>query len=250
MSEPQRTLARLIELSRSLGDPAKDLVILAEGNTAAKVDEKSFFVKASGKELAKADVETFVQVSFSRALEALGKEALMDDEEVKRVLEGARIDPHAEAMPSLETFLHAYLLSFPDVWFVGHTHPTAVNAILCSRGAWEAFRGRLFPDEIVYCGAVVCYVEYTDPGLPLARHLRKRVEGRPPRVILMENHGLIACGKTEREVEASTLMFVKASRILLGTYAFGGPRFLPPHQVARIVARPDEKYRRLKSGSA
>jgi ribulose-5-phosphate 4-epimerase/fuculose-1-phosphate aldolase len=64
----------------------------------------------------------------------------------------------------------------------------------------------------------------------------------------MENHGLIACGRTVREVEASILMFVKASRILLGTYALGGPRFLQADEVARIDSRPDEKYRRSKSG--
>lgn len=249
MSDSQQILAQLIELSRSLGDPTRDLVILGEGNTSAKVDEEAFFIKASGKELAKAGTGSFVGISFARVLEAFG-ETDLTDEEVKRVLQEARTDRRGEAMPSLETFLHAYLLSFPDVWFVGHTHPTAVNAILCSQGSREAFRGRLFPDEIVYCGPTTCYVEYTDPGLPLARHLRRRVEefvaeeGRPPRVILMENHGLIACGKTVGEVEASTLMFVKASRILWATYALGGPRFLQGHQVARLHKRPDETYRR------
>jgi len=253
MSDPQQILAQLIELSRRLGEPARDLVILGEGNTSAKVDEKTFFVKASGKELAEADGESFVRVSFSTVLEALRKEELTD-EEVKRVLQEARVDPHGKLMPSLETFLHAYLLSFPDLWFVGHTHPAAVNAVLCSLGSREAFQGSLFPDEIVYCGPRVCYVEYTDPGLSLAHRLRRRVqefvreEGRPPRVILMENHGLIACGRTVREVEASILMFVKASRILLGTYALGGPRFLQADEVARIDSRPDEKYRRSKSG--
>lgn len=253
MSDPQPILTQLIELSRNLGDPAKDLVILGEGNTSAKVDEKTFFVKASGKALAEADGESFVQVSFSTILGALRKEELTD-EEVRRVLQEARIDPQGKLMPSLETFLHAYLLSFPDVWFVGHTHPTSVNAVLCSLGSREAVRGSLFPDEIVYCGPRACYVEYTDPGLSLAHHLRKRVEefrakeSGPPRVILMENHGLIACGKTAREVEASTLMFVKASRILLGTYALGGPRFLQADEVARIDSRPDEKYRRAKRG--
>lgn len=252
MSDPQQILAQLIELSRRLGEPSRDLVILGEGNTSAKVDDKSFFVKASGKDLVGAAEESFVRVSFSKVLEALEKEHL-NDEEVKKVLQESRVDLREDVMPSLETFLHAYLLSFPDVWFVGHTHPTSVNAVLCSLGSREALRGSLFPDAIVYCGPRVCYVEYTDPGLPLAHGLRRRVEefvqeeGRPPRVILMENHGLIACGKTVREVEASTLMFVKASRILLGTYALGGPRFLQADEVSRIDTRPDEKYRRSKT---
>ena len=42
-------------MSRILGDPARDLVILGEGNTSARADGNTFFVKASGKELGTAD---------------------------------------------------------------------------------------------------------------------------------------------------------------------------------------------------
>src|SRR5207253_6691046 len=118
-------------------------------------------------------------------------------------------------LPSVETFLHAYLLSLPDVHFVGHTHPTPVNSILCSVRSREAVSGRLFPDEIVCCGPAVVYVEYTDPGIPLARHLRTRVEefidelNIAPKVILMENHGFIVLGRTPRDVETITSMYVK-----------------------------------------
>ena len=42
--------------------------------------------------------------------------------------------------------------TLPGVRFIAHTHPTPVNAVLCSRGAEEAVSGRLFPDEIVCCG--------------------------------------------------------------------------------------------------
>ena len=77
-------------------------------------------------------------------------------------------------MPSVETFLHGYLLSLPGIQFVGHTHPVAVNSIMCSKHAKEAVSGRLFPDEIVCCGPAVCYIEYTDPGLVLARRCARR----------------------------------------------------------------------------
>ena len=43
-------------------------------------------------------------------------------------------------------------------------------------------------------------------------------------------------------------MAVKAARILLGTYAAGGPHFLSEKDVARIHTRPDELYRRQKLG--
>lgn len=248
-------LQQLISLSRSLGDPERDLAILGEGNTSALVDAETFLVKASGKELRTADENSFVAVSLPRALAALDGPDLTDAQ-VRDTLLHCKVDTTGTIMPSVETFLHAYLLSLPGIRFVGHTHPTVVNSILCSVNARAAVRGRLFPDEIVCCGPAVCYVEYTDPGLPLARHLRTRVEefidaqNMPPKVILMENHGFLAIGATARDIETITSMYVKTARILLGTYALGGPRFLTPENVARIHTRPDEHYRQKQIGGS
>ena len=118
----------------------------------------------------------------------------------------------------------------------------------------EAIAGRLFPDEIVYCGPAPVYIPYTDPGLPLARRVRAEIDryldeyGEVPKVILMQNHGLIALGRTAAEVENITAMAVKAARVLLGSYALGGPHFLSPAAVERIHTRPDELYRRAEWG--
>ena len=243
------TLNQLIVLSRSLGDPGRDLVILGEGNTSAKVDDKTFLIKASGKELRTVDENSFVGMSLPRVLAAFDKEKI-NDEEVRALLLEARIDRSIETLPSLEVFLHAYLLSLPGINFVGHTHPTVINAILCSVKSREAVQGRIFPDEIVYCGPAISYVEYRDPGIPLARQLRSCVNEfiiqhkMPPKVILMENHGFIACGGTPPHIETITSMYVKTVHILLATYALGGPRFLTPENVDRIHTRPDEHYRR------
>jgi rhamnose utilization protein RhaD (predicted bifunctional aldolase and dehydrogenase) len=119
-------------------------------------------------------------------------------------------------------------------------------------GFETAARGRLFPDEIVSCGPASVIVPYTDPGLPLARKVNELIDeyiaeyNEQPKVILMQNHGLIALGQTAHEVEAITAMAVKAARILQGTYAFGGPRFFGPREVQRIHTRPDELYRRTR----
>ena len=160
------------------------------------------------------------------------------------------VDPECPQRPSVETILHARALSSGAAVFVGHTHPIMVNTILCSRGAEEAFAGRLFPDEIVVCGRAPVYVPYTDPGLPLARAVWAAVERHAglfsqwPKVILLQNHGLIAFGQSAREVVDITAMAVKTAQVLLGTYALGGPQFLPASHVARLDARPDEEYRR------
>jgi rhamnose utilization protein RhaD (predicted bifunctional aldolase and dehydrogenase) len=130
-----------------------------------------------------------------------------------------------------------------------------VNSLTCS-GAFEtAVSGRLFPDEIVICGPAPVVVPYIDPGLPLARKIRELINtylvdyNEVPKVILMQNHGLIALGRSAEQVENITAMAVKTARVLLGTYALGGPHFMTPAAVDRIHTRPDELYRRELLGS-
>jgi rhamnose utilization protein RhaD (predicted bifunctional aldolase and dehydrogenase) len=247
-------LAGLVAMSRTLGDPALDYAILGEGNTSAQIDGDTFWVKASGAELRTIEANGFVQVRFKPVLDLLEQEGV-GDQAVKTALEAARVDPAATARPSVETVLHAIALQLEGVRFVGHTHPTTVNAVLCSQRAEEAIAGRLFPDEIVYCGPAPVFIRYTDPGVPLARKVhtattRYRDEyGENPKVILMQNHGLIALGRTTAEVENITAMYVKTARVILGAYALGGPHFMSAEAVARIHTRPDEQYRRQEWGS-
>jgi ribulose-5-phosphate 4-epimerase/fuculose-1-phosphate aldolase len=66
----------------------------------------------------------------------------------------------------------------------------------------------------------------------------------PPRVILLQNHGLIAPAATAAGTLVATLMATKAAEIFLGAAAMGGPIFLSPENVKRIEGRKDEHYRR------
>jgi len=255
MTDKQQIFYQLVAMSRALGDPANDYVLLGEGNTSARVDEEAFFVKASGTRLESIEESGFVEVRFEGVLALLEKESL-SDEQIRAGLEAAKVNPDCPLRPSVETILHARALSSGAAKFVGHTHPTVVNAILCSQGAEEAFAGRLFPDEIVVCGPAPVYVPYTDPGLPLARAVWAGVErhtdlyGQWPKVILLQNHGLVVLGQSAQEVVDTTAMAVKTAQVLLGTYALVGPHFLSARQVARLRTRPDEEYRRRVLGMA
>jgi len=245
--DKERILAQLVDLSHRLGAPERDFVVLGEGNTSARCSEDSFLVKASGVNLGTSSPSGFIEVSFGRILPLLDRERVSDDE-VREALFGARVTPGPER-PSVETLFHAFLLTLDGVSFVGHTHPTSVNSILCARHGREALRGRLFPDEIVVCGPAPVYVEYVDPGIPLAQAIRDGVRrhqqdyGATPKAVLVENHGLIALGATPDEALAITIMWDKTARVLAGTYAFGGPRYLSGENVDRIHTRPDEKCR-------
>ena len=124
-----------------------------------------------------------------------------------------------------------------------------MNQILCSPRAREFAEKRSCPDEIVMCGVESVFVPYAEPGLGLSQAIRREVvayvkrTGRDPKIILLQNHGLIAIGATSGAVEATTRMAEKSARIFLGAASVGGPVFLPPDQVRRISGRPDEHYR-------
>ena len=239
----------LVGLARTLGDPAADLAILAEGNVSAREDDESFHVKASGFSMRTIGAEGFVQVRFAPILDAL-ESGDLDDTQVRDCLSEARLHRATPALPSVETFMHAYLLGLPDVQVVAHTHPTPLLSLLSLQGTAEIAEQRLFPDEIVCCGPATCFVPYVDPGLPLAREIRRCVtdfverRGEAPRTIWLENHGLIALGRTIRDAESASLMAVKAARVWLAALTSGRPiKPLTPEQVARIHTRPDEHYR-------
>lgn len=249
----QTVLDQLVAMSRELGRPENDYVILGEGNTSAKVDDDFFFVKASGKYLSNADRNTFVKVRLKEAV-ALLDEGDLNDAQVKDALSRVRADQSGELRPSIETTFHSFLLSLPGVNFVGHTHATAILSIVCSNRAEEIIKGRVCPDEIVYCGPEPVFVEFTDPGIALGRAMREKVmdyidkHGCTPKVILIRNHGIVALGQNAHEVEAITAMACKTARVLAGAHIFGGVHYLADEHVDRICTRPDEAFRRAQFG--
>ena len=263
-------LEELLGLARELGREERRLAILGEGNVSCRVDGATFLVKASGASLGKLEADGVARCWFAPLLELLEEENA-SDEEVTGVLWESRVaddqrscGPEAvrpptpttrsTGKPSTEAVFHAWLLTLPGVGFVAHTHPESVNGILCSGRAREFAEQRLFPDQIVCCGAESVFVEYVDPGVPLARRIREEVSafqsrhGSVPRTILLQNHGLIALGATPAGALAATFMCDKAARIFTAAAGLGGPAFMPEEEVARIDAREDELYRQRALG--
>jgi rhamnose utilization protein RhaD (predicted bifunctional aldolase and dehydrogenase) len=242
-----KIIGDLLKLSRELGREDRGLALLGEGNTSARLGNDTFLVKASGTCLGTLRRQDVVECRFAKILPLLEKDSLTD-EQIDEALLAARVDSKAKK-PSLEAVFHAYLSSLPGIKFVGHVHATAVNQVLCSPRAREFAEQRLYPDEIVCCGTASVFVPYTDPGVKLAQAIRRETEAfikkhqRQPRVILMQNHGIITLGATWQAVLTAMLMAEKAAKVFVGAATLGGPVFMSEAHVQRFAARPDEAYR-------
>jgi rhamnose utilization protein RhaD (predicted bifunctional aldolase and dehydrogenase) len=236
----------LVELARSLGVPERGLAILAEGNVSCR-DGDAFWVKASGRRLADLDGSGLTRCGREALARAAGSSEELSDEAVADLLQGSVLEG---PRPSVEAFFHAWLLGLPGVAWVGHVHPVHALALLCTEDGQTMCSQRLFPDEVVLCGPATCWVPYVDPGLPLAQAMAAAVRrfeagrGALPRLVALQNHGIVALGSGPGEVEAALLMAEKAARVACLARAGRVPlTWLSAGQVARIAGRPDEHYR-------
>jgi rhamnose utilization protein RhaD (predicted bifunctional aldolase and dehydrogenase) len=243
----QDTIDALLALAHEIGKEDRRLAILAEGNVSAAISESEFAVKASGASLGALKRTDIATCDGKQILKLLERKTITDGEIETALLE-SRTRP-GQRKPSTETVFHAWLLTLDDVQFVAHCHPTVVNQVLCSPRARDFAEHRLFPDEVVCCGPASVFVPYTDPGVPLARELRERtnlfVQNHKfvPRLIALQNHGIIALGPTPESVLSCLLMATKAAEIFVGSATLGGPNFMLAKDIERIHSRPDEHYR-------
>lgn len=241
-------LAELVVLSRELGRPSRRLAILAEGNTSLRVSEDVLAVKASGRSLRHASESDFVLVSLSR-LAGLLEDPIAGDPEVAAYFD----EVHAEqgARPSVETLLHVVCMLDLDASSVAHTHPESVAPFLCSDQAPLLAATVLFPDQVVVMGPRGLLVPYADPGIVLAREVRRLVAehlrdwGRP-RVLYLGNHGIVAMGDSPAQALQVTEMVDKVSRVLSTALSIGSLRPMDESDVRRIDGRPDEQIRRAE----
>ena len=269
--DPDDLRGGLVALSRALGDPAADLAILGEGNTSADLGDGSFWVKASGASLAGVGPDDFVRVDRQAVLD-LVDDATVDEHDQETL--GTRLGaatfsvassvasptptptptPASQRPPSPARRSRPCCTrcrwGCPASASSAHTHPTAVNVLLCSDRAGELVAGSLFPDQVVVCGASSLLVPYAEPGLGLGRAFRDGLRGRvdrhgeAPRLVYLGNHGIVALGDSAAQVRQITAMAVKAARVLGGVLALGRPAYLDPETVSRLDTRTDERHRR------
>lgn len=244
---PELVADDLVALTRALGEPAKDLVILAEGNTSKRLADGRVVVKASGAYMQSAGVEDFVVTEVDPLI------ALMDDPATTQEDLTAALDAGehggARRRGSIETLVHVAVQAVQPTAFVAHTHPTAVLGLLASIHAETAFAEWVYSDEAVVIG-VPLFVPYAAPGIALGRLFLERLRGyvaehgELPSVVLLGNHGIVAIGGSAEAVEAITLMTVKGARTRVLALSIGGTAGLGADAVSHYFARTDMAERR------
>ena len=252
-SASEHLRAELVRLARYAGEPNRQWACAAEGNVSGRWLSDRMVVKASGCSMERLESDDLVDVARGSLL-ALLDEPAADDHRVDQVyraaMAGGADERRDNRKPSVEALLHAVVLDRTDASVVLHTHPIAVNRLLCSRAAEQLVAGALFPDQIVMMGQHQLLVPYVDPGLPLARAVRASMDdfaqthGQMPKVIYLRNHGVFIAARDVQDAMDTTSMTVKVAAVLLGAIAAGGPVFLEEHDSMRIETRPDEHYRR------
>ena len=187
-------LFELINISHYYGNNS-EFVIAGGGNTSYK-NRDNLWVKSSGISLAEIDKNGFVCLSREKLkiistknypADVVARERAIKEDLINAVIPAEEMltDGKVIPRPSVETSLHNIIQHD----FVVHTHPTMVNALLCSINAREK-TADLFGDEVLF-------IEYTDPGYTLfiktSDELNKfrMLHGSEPEVILLQNHGMI-----------------------------------------------------------
>lgn len=255
--DPALTSTDLVALTRWLGEPGRDLAVLAEGNTSELLPGGRLVVKASGAGLADASAEEFVIVDVDEVMRVVDAPDTTQDD-LSQVLVAAGADRPDGAGPrrgSIETVVHAAVhaaareAGVETVRFVGHTHPTDVVGLLASVRAEESWSQLVYSDEAVVVGRPL-FVPYATPGIDLGRvyagALRRYVgeHGLLPQLVLLANHGTVALAPTIAGVEAVSTMAVKGARVRTAAYSVGGVRPLTDEQVTKFFARDDIRERR------
>jgi len=227
----------LLTLAHRLGNHPARLALWNEGTVAAALPDGKIATTAIGASLATLAVDDIVEYDRARVLALTAQDDVTEDD----LLE-ARVEEGSAAPPCADLFPYAELLAFEGANFAAHTQPIAINQIICSPRARQFADRRNLPYEITLCGSASVLVPFTPPGPAMAREMKRKIalwQDRykgTPKVILLQNHGMITLGESVDEVMMVTEMTLKFAEIFLGAAMMGGPEFLKPIHVSLIEA--------------
>lgn len=212
----------ILKLSKSVSK----FVVGAEGNVSKRVND-GFIIKASGTKLKNVKFNDFVFCSK----------------------QGKQLN-NFKKKPSIEVDFHSWLYNNNDINYISHTHPINTLKILCTNDVEDFANNRLFPDQVVFNGMNSCVVPYSKPGDELTNNIKKQVNfyierhKEFPKLLLLKNHGIIACGKTVDECIIITEICEKSAEIFVSINNSVNKNYLCETDIIKIITDKKEKYRK------
>ena len=197
-------IKEFVEISKYAGERF-DLVQAAGGNSSVKLDNGEMLIKASGFLLSDVKENAGYSRVFTAPVAAIVKNGQIIDSRNKReresltaqLLKEATIDK--QNRPSIETLLHSLLLKYTL-----HTHSIVVNMIVVRDNCKEIL-DTIFKDD------AIALVPYETPGIELAIALDKELNKfeTTPKIIILQNHGLIVTSDEKDDIERLTEYVLK-----------------------------------------
>ena len=228
-----KDLSELIELSHTLGRHPSRMVLWDEGSCAVRSGPE-LFVSRRGAYVAALTAGDMVGMDLAKTAELVSLENLPEDALADARSGGGSLNP------SMDAILYAYLFSLDETKFAVHVQPVEVDQLISSPRARQFAERRTVAHEVISRGVSSLLVAYADPGLPLAREVKRKLAiwrdrfKMMPRLIMIQNHGMIVTGNNQEEILRVAEMTIKSAQIFIGAAIMGGPAFLTPDNVLHL----------------
>lgn len=231
-SEGENATALLAYVTRLVGRQP-DLAMHGGGNTSLKgmiqtlAGEKvaALFVKATGVAMDKMTPADFVALDLDY-LRKLRHVSSFTDEIMAREFRMRMLRP-SDALPSIETLMHAYI----DQRAVVHTHPTAILTLTNRAKGAETLLAALGDD--------VGVIPYANAGQALGKAVADALERKKAgRAIVVLHHGLITWGADPKAAYDATIEMVNRAEEIIRA----SRRRLFPVNTATAVETAQRRY--------
>jgi len=233
---PDPLINEILTLGQSLGCHPARLILAEEGSLAARINDTRVAVSRRGAHLAELQAADFVHLDLQRMNEVIAHDPVLPED-----LAGAQLHAEFGAEPHEDATLFAWLLALdPAVRVAVHIHPVIVDQITASPRARQFADRRTVHNEVLALGSASLLVNYADPGLGLTREIQKKMilwrdrNKSVPRVILVQNHGVILLGETCLALLRTIDALLKYAELFAGASLLGGPVFLTPQAITQI----------------
>jgi ribulose-5-phosphate 4-epimerase/fuculose-1-phosphate aldolase len=234
MADP--LINEILTLGQSLGNHPGRLILAEEGSLGARISDNRLAVTRRGAHVAHLEATDFVHFDLQRLNEVIAQDPVLAED-----LAGAQLHGEQGMEPHEDLTLFAWLLGLdPAIRVAVHIHPAIVDQITASPRARQFADRRTVHNEVLALGSASLLINYADPGLGLTREIQKKMilwrdrNKSVPRVILVQNHGVILLGSTGLAVLRSVEALLKYAELFVGASLLGGPVFLTPQAITQI----------------